>query len=188
MNYNLNIIKILRDLLPWFIKKSDEVVNWASGGDLWASGSDVWTYINSSTTLSYFLSILKGGISFTNNQFIKFRNDQLYKVNISGQVIYLEKYLNDLYDPLYRRIYIEDAALVLPPFIYAVTDGEPSTFVYANSDTTSAPFYLYSLNEYYANPEFIVYIPLVRIIYTNQIKSIINKYKLAAAKYKIITF
>lgn len=187
MKYNLNFGKILSDLLPWFIKKSDEIVVWADDEDAWASGGNIWSWINGSTTYAYFISILKGGIGRANTNFRNFVSGQLYFINITGQVIYLERILNDLYDPTFRRIYITDAAVVLPPYVYALSDAEPPLYIYDASDMED-PFYIYTLDEYYTNPEFIVHVPVARNIFQNQIKRIINKYKLAAAKYAIEYF
>ena len=143
--------------------------------------------MNGSNVYAYFISILKGGIGRVNTNFRNFVSGQLYYINITGQVIYLERILNDLYDPSFRRIYITDAAVVLPPYVYALSDDEAPLYIYDASDM-EAPLYLYTLDEYYTNPEFIVNVPVARSSFDLRIKKIVNTYKLAAAKYAVVYF
>jgi hypothetical protein len=43
-------------------------------------------------------------------QFIAYRQEAIYKASFTGQIIYLEKRLNDRFDAILRRIYISNVA------------------------------------------------------------------------------
>jgi len=116
-----------------------------------------------------------------------FRKRSIYKVVNNGQVVYLQAVLNDQYDRDQRRIYIDSAELKDPLYIYAQNELKD---VYLGEE------YLYSQNETdtSASVDFIVYIPVEYRpfsprdleIFLIQMRSLINYYKLASKRYKII--
>ncbi len=110
----------------------------------------------------------------------------LYKMQHSGQVIYLEKVLNEWfniegYNPdLHReskKVFITDAFVAKRTYIYQTHEQKPvylgKTYLYNENDLTA---------EYY---DFIVNIPKELTYAENEIKALINYYKLAGKKYKI---
>src|SRR5690606_15477534 len=52
------------------------------------------------------------------DSFVVYRSAKLYDVNHTGQVIYLEKALNDAFDNTLRRIYIDDGDFGDRVFVY----------------------------------------------------------------------
>lgn len=114
----------------------------------------------------------------TNNLLQAFRNQVNYKLLFNGQVIYLERYLNDVYDPINRRIFISDAVRKPIHYLYNKLESKPNTYLYNNSEA-HAPFYLYNQVEHNGGISFWVNIPeeinYNTIVISNQIKI----YKLA---------
>lgn len=122
--------------------------------------------------------------------FKNFRKQAIYKVVHNGQVVYLEKVLNDRYDNSLRRIYIADAFEYDPTWVYPENENLP---VYVNPEAGEA-VYIYDdsiLQE--SNVDFIVFVPLdlqpstptTLNNFLIQMRSLINYYKLASRRYSI---
>ena len=113
-----------------------------------------------------------------------------YLLNLTGQVIYIEHYLNDLFDADLREIYIEDDSLLLPPFLYLKEDNIPDSemlYLYPNTN----PIYLYNQIDYYSQGSFIVYVPVRLLLtseYENRIRAAVNRYKQAGVGYKVVNY
>ena len=82
MWYNVDVYKMAAYLLPPFLRKKKLF-----------SFFCVFLY-------PYFVLVQK---------FKSFRKSSIYKLNANGQVIYIEKYLNDYFSLEYRDIYITDS-------------------------------------------------------------------------------
>lgn len=127
--------------------------------------------------LDFIYSLVKP-LKTTNIAFQAFRNQINYKLQFNGQVIYLERYLNDVYDPISRRIFISDAVRKPIHYLYNKLESKPNTYLYNNSEG-HAPFYLFNQIEHNGGISFWVNIPwdvnYNTIVITNQIKI----YKLA---------
>lgn len=113
--------------------------------------------------------------------FMKFRKDTLYKINHNGQVVYLQKVLNDRFDNTLRRIYITDGIINEPTFIYKHVEDRP---VYLGTR------YIYSREELqFRDVDFIVVLPYDMVLSDEELirmKSLLNYYKLASKTYRII--
>lgn len=110
-------------------------------------------------------------------------NEIEYENKFNGQVIYLQHVLNDQFDPVDRLITIEDQANIDYDYLYLNAEGGQSSYVYLDSEGAS-PYYLNLQAEYTGATHFVVKIPNTGI---NQIelKSWIDKYKLAGKQYEI---
>jgi hypothetical protein len=62
------------------------------------------------------------------NIFMAFRQSSLYKVSHNSQVVYLQKLLNDKFDPVLRRIKITNAVIVEPVWFYEAEEARPVWF------------------------------------------------------------
>jgi hypothetical protein len=85
-------------------------------------------------------------------QFLSFRDSVLETLNHNGQVIYLEKILNDKYDPTNRDIYISDA-LASPYFINKKSEPDPPVYLYKKYN----PVNTYAVDEYCVFTDNVVY-------------------------------
>jgi hypothetical protein len=125
-----------------------------------------------------------------NFSFKQFRKDSIYKVTHNGQVVYLQKVLNDSFDNEFRRIKIKDSFENDPTWIYPQANENP-TYIYDQN----SPTFLYD-NSIFNNIEvdFVLSIPsglkpfneYDQRILEIQIKSIVNYYKLASKRFKIL--
>lgn len=110
----------------------------------------------------------------------RYREANLYRLSISPQVCYLEKLLNDRYDRTDRRIYIDDAIDRPPLYLFQDAENKP---VYLGSRP------LYRENEFGLNlDDFVVYVPVIVIFEFNEMRSLIDLYKLAGTRYSIQFF
>ncbi len=118
--------------------------------------------------------------------FRKFRGKSIYKIVHNGQVMLLEKVLNDAFDIEDRRIYITDSLINDSIYIYSIPEQKP---VYLGTQ------YLYTFDAF-EEIEFDFYIIMPLALkpvssfdltnYENQIKGLVNYYKLASKRYKIL--
>lgn len=102
-----------------------------------------------------------------------------YRLIHNGQICYLQAVLNDRYDNLLRRIYIEDGEVNGGTYVF--TPGEELP-LYLQT-------YIYSYDDWYLNGEYFVVVFPIDFdleLYKNEIRAIIDEYKLATKKYIII--
>jgi len=121
--------------------------------------------------------------------FYNFYNQINYQLKFNAQVIYLEHYLNDLYDPTNRGIYIEDVANINYTYIYNKIEGRLPLYLYNNSEIPpQQPLHIKHDSELVTTLDFIVKVPIavtyVEIIMKNQIK----KYNIAGKRFAIQTY
>jgi hypothetical protein len=106
----------------------------------------------------YWLYIILKPIRLVYNAFIQFSGDTLYDAKINGQLVKLERMLNDYFDPVLRRIYIDDGEYYEGTNAYSFyLDRSPNAFSYATGDGT--PVYSYAVQGQSEDVDFIVYVP-----------------------------
>jgi hypothetical protein len=87
------------------------------------------------TNLSW-LDVLISPVRDLHATFLQYRNDTIYKVRFTGQIIYLEKFLNDKYDQINRGIYIDNVANISKPYLYNKSEQRPVRHLYNKWDAT----------------------------------------------------
>lgn len=117
--------------------------------------------------------------------FLKFKSEILYELDHNGQVCRLRKVLNDKFDNVDRRIYIEDAPVKLPLYIHRRIEDKP---VYIRRRSEATPVYIYRRSEITFGGTFIVFVPATLDFDIDEMKLLINKYRLAGKAYTIKTF
>ena len=120
--------------------------------------------------------------------FSSYRIQALYTLSFTGQVIYLEKLLNDTFNNGGTEIFIEDGILKIAPFLFNTAEDADPFYVFNTAETNEENLYLYNTAEYTGNLDFIVKVPTALVFDENQMKSLINKYKLAGKNYTIQTY
>lgn len=109
--------------------------------------------------------------------FIQKRNADLYKLAHNGQVCYLRKALNDTFDVEKRRIKIIDGNKYSRAYIYTRAEQKPNFL---------GKIYLRERGDYAdTGVDFIVEVPS-ETYQEHEMKALINFYRLAAKRYKII--
>jgi hypothetical protein len=117
------------------------------------------------------------------NLFLRYRNAKLYQLGITPQVCFLEKMLNDRFDPQDRRIYIGDGLRYDPIYIFQDDEEKP---IWLYDESEAQPVYLYTDGETLLNgDDFIVYVNVLIPFNEIEMKALLNSYKLAGKRYKI---
>jgi hypothetical protein len=133
-----------------------------------------------------FLKAFVKPLSSTNQNFINFKNDIIYKISFTGQVIYLERLLNNKFDPVNRAIFIRDGNTLDRIYLRQIVEKRPPLYLRRKSE--SKPIYLRRKSEYDALYDFIVCIPTT-ISLTNALKAQmsaeIDFYRQAGMTYQI---
>lgn len=165
--YNTNFSRLSKWLLPTFLRKTIFVA---------------W--------ISVFLTPIK---TFAENK-KKYRNNVRYKLAHNGQVIYLEKVLNEYYDIAgyspydhqnTKKIYIGKGERIFPLYIYTKQE-QKKKYIYTKSE--QKPTYIYSkaeIEQVYA--DFIVWVPATTSYIEAGIRALIDYY-LDTRIYKIKTY
>jgi hypothetical protein len=112
------------------------------------------------------------------------REEHLYRVNHNGQVCKLEAVLNDRFDNVLRRIYIEDEVALLPKWMYKRVESK-KTYFRRRSET--APVYMRRRSELTFGGAFVIVLPLGLSYDLAELKSLTNQYKIAGKHYSIKT-
>lgn len=131
---------------------------------------------------------LLSGIDYSQDRFNAFKDQSLIELSYNGQTIYLEKMLNDRFDPVARRIVIqhEDDNGV---FWYLEGEGQPEQYLYTEPETGATITYLYGEGENSTGLpdgiDFRVKAPSDLSSLEVRMSSEINKYKLAGKQFEI---
>lgn len=122
------------------------------------------------------------------NGFLKFLQDKVYELNKTSQVVHIEAVLNDRWDAGLRRIYLTDGDSVEPLYIYRVAESKPAPIIYQDAEGEPAP-YIYTDNELNAvTIDFIIHVPVFITFDEEEMKALVNKYRLPGKAYIIQTF
>lgn len=103
MKYNFSLEKLVIRRIPWALRKPNRVA---------------W------------IKVLYAYLFKLNGEFRSFIIDTKYKLHINGRKIYLERYLNDLFDDTQRRIYINTNQL--PSMLFTFKKQELPGFYIAH--------------------------------------------------------
>ena len=112
------------------------------------------------------------------------RIDNLYKIENTGQICYLRGSLNDSFDPIERRIYIDDGQTEETTYIF--TDAEEQD-VWLDTELEDDTLWLYTSGETDDSElDFIVYVPQsVYDTQLNELKAHVNFYRAGGKRYNI---
>lgn len=163
--YNILFEKIARLLIPPFLRKQ-KMLDW--------------------------LRALLRPIQTLNTRFSNFILEIRYRTRFNGQVLHLERVLNDRFDDLLRRIYIVDGqSLGLPIYIYNRTESRQA-YVYNRSEPQNPEFYLRNRLEFFSVVDFVVWVP-VSILNADpeaeqRIRATVNTYRIAGRRFSIQGF
>jgi len=124
-----------------------------------------------------------------------FRTQKKYELSITSQVIWLEKMLNTIFDPINELIYIEDVEADVQVYIAHKFENRRPPYIYHRAECAYHTF-IYHRSEMLLQSNFTVMVPV--LIYNgllqnnssglNQMKASINKYKLFGTTYTIQSY
>ena len=116
-------------------------------------------------------------------EFLSYRQQVNYRVEHTSQVVYLKKVLNDQFDKVDKRIGISDGSKYDSVYIFRTDEKKPKYL---------QKIYLYDHLAYGdTGADFLVHIPADISIWTHsgsmaECRSLLNYYKLAGKRYKLI--
>ncbi len=110
--------------------------------------------------------------------YLKVVNGIKYDLSITSQVCYLDAMLNNEYDPLQRRIYIEDTGVERGYFFFSPEEPAYNKFYFGKS-------WFIKDTRYTANRGFIVVLPK-DIVAGDKMHALIRRHKLVGMNYEII--
>jgi len=131
--------------------------------------------------LSYVRAALKP-LERIKSEFLALVDRSRYRLNLSGRVIDLEHYLNDLFDETARRIYIEDSQVALPPIMYTKAEGIP---IELRTITEGGGLTFYSQDDFDVLVDFIIWVPTSILTREDEIRAYANHYVSAGRRYVI---
>lgn len=131
---------------------------------------------------------LLSGINHSQDRFNAFKDQALVELSYNGQTCYLEKMLNDRFDPVSRRIIIlheEDNGV----YWYLENEGQVEKYLYTESETGATTTYLYNegepSTEFPEGIDFLVKAPSELTGQEAKMRSEIDKYRLAGKIYLV---
>ena len=106
------------------------------------------------------------------------RKENIYKLAHNSQKVYLRAALNDRFDTQLRRIRIDDGNAYKRKYIYTDEEQKPRFLgiIYIHGDEDYSD----------TGVDFIVEVPNDIIFNINEMKGLIDLYKLASKRYKIV--
>ncbi|MEG0927268.1 MAG: hypothetical protein RSF72_11520 [Chryseobacterium sp.] len=126
---------------------------------------------------SSLMSLVSDEVSDINNLFNVNRTLNITKIRHNSQTCYLRKILNDTFD-YQRRIKIVDGLLKKPKYIYTDAEQKPTwlgeMILYTKEETDGT------------GVDFTVVVPGELKPYQTELKALIDFYKLASKRYKIV--
>jgi hypothetical protein len=130
-----------------------------------------------------FLDAIASPLLSLYSKFMHNRNTNNYGLGITSQVCYLEKMLNDRYDPELRRIYITDGEFRDSIYLYRDVE-QMDEYLFLPSENRDK--YLYHDSELgFAGSAFIVYIPAELVNSMQEMGILTDSYKLAGRSFTI---
>lgn len=137
------------------------------------------TFLRAQNIIAY-LEAMTAPVTEVLDSFRLNRLQNIYKLQHNGQVCYLRAALNDRFDIQDRRILIDDGNRYAMNYIY--TDGEEKPKILGT-------IYLYEDSDYADNGvDFIVRVPEDLTYNIYEMQALINFYRLASKRYKIVTY
>ena len=125
------------------------------------------------------LNTLVSPVVYIYNLFMSNRYDDLYVLNHSSQVTYIQAVLNDTFDNALRRIVIIDGPDLEPIYTYQAAEEKPVFLYLASEGLSILP--LYTNNETVTlGYDFIVQVPATIAYDNNYMHALIDKFRLAS--------
>lgn len=132
-----------------------------------------------SEMMQAWLELLVSGVSDTHYAWRNYRAENIYKLAHNSQKCYLRAALNDTFDVEQRRIRIDDGNSYKRKYIYTDAEEKPRFL---------GTIYLYDDADYEdTGVDFLVIVPAGLDYSSVRMKALIDFYKLASKRYKIVT-
>lgn len=134
------------------------------------------------SVITTFIQVLVSPIKKVYEQFIQFRDANIYHIGITPQVCYIEKVLNDRFDKKQRRIYITQGITYDEIFLFLDTE---LTDEYIYQDENKDMYIFNQLEVGAESADFIINVPSELQPDEPDLRAITETYKLASKLYNI---
>ncbi len=121
------------------------------------------------------------------NAFLRFCDATIYDLLFTGQVCSLERMLNDKYDFTSRRIYIEDAVLQSPIYLYQDIENK-DVDLYTDAENLAVSIFTDGETNGQTSNHFIVFVAVSIAFDATEMRSVIMQKRLVGKRFKIQTF
>lgn len=125
-----------------------------------------------------FLSVLLSPVKSLYGLFKKNREQNLYYLDHNAQVVRMEAVLNDRWDDELRRINITDGTAKEALIIYREDETKPPVYLFTEAENNPVP--LYQESEFDEGNDFEVNVPWDVVFDVEEMKALINKYRLTS--------
>lgn len=142
--------------------------------------------LNKARNREFIYALLKP-LKDLHESFKQLRNTTAYKLSFNAQIVYLEHYLNDQYDPNNRGIYIEDVANIEYVYLFNKLENRPAIILH-NKSENKAPCYLRNKQEYSTAVDYIIKVPIGVNYNDLKMRSQVLFYNNAGRRFKIETY
>jgi hypothetical protein len=158
--------------------------------DVIRDGNNIFHSVLRGGKMAAWLRIIVYPIQFISDKFDAFALDKREELRYNGQVIYLEKLLNDRFDNNLRRITITDptASVVPLPVVFRIEDDAWFNSVVINNwgqSLASDTFLIFNYADVQTQFDFVVNVPNALSPYTGVIDGLVKQYKEASKVFQI---
>jgi hypothetical protein len=136
-------------------------------------------------SLKSFIKVLFSPFTTLNNTFVSYISLQRQILQYTAQIVYIQRMLNDFFDPIDRGIYIINGGLLTNDYWYDTNEGF-SDYMYRISETIGK--YVTRKDESLDDFSFYVMIPNTVSYNETYLRSLVNSYIFAGITFDIITF
>lgn len=128
--------------------------------------------------MNAWITLLLSPVADVHYWWLQYRRENIYNLAHNSQICYLRAALNDRFDNQQRRIRIDEGNAFKRKYIYTDAEEKP-TFL--------GTMYLYDDSDYAdTGVDFIVVVPADLLFSIYEMKSLVDFYRLASKRYKII--
>jgi hypothetical protein len=188
ISYIIDFYLLAKNLVPHFLQRK-AVLGWTTLDDFfWVTATgETWGTGDAARHLAWLRALIQPMLTL-NITMMTTVNSIRYRMNLTGQVIYLEHWLNDLFDVDLRRIYISEGDSTSPQFLYNKADSADPLVIY-NKSESQPPVYLTNRVEREGEVDFVINIPFdlatSQATLESKLKTATNIYKSAGRRYSI---
>lgn len=133
------------------------------------------------------LETLMKPVKTVHGEFNALITDLLFKLRFTSQVISLTFILNETFDPVNRAIFIQNIDLSNQVVMFRKIESKPGPILFRKSEGKPG-LIMRTRQEFIEETDFIVNVPVAVIFDEDAMRGLINLYKLAGMRFKIVTF
>ena len=145
-------------------------------------------FLRTSPRLQYIYAIANV-LKDVNIEFNTFSDAINFTIRFNSQTIYLEEYLNRVYDPSLKRIFINTVATADTNYLYRFEEARTAAIVIRNrSEGFTANNFLRRREERAVDIDYTINIPVSITFDNNEVSSRVDIFNAAGKRYTILTF